>query len=151
MCDKRDDRPDVNASERSKELKACTTVNSPTDDFTTISSSRQPGRIESLLSHGSENAVVATELIKLTGHSTIRALQHDIAGERNSGSLILSSSAGYFLPSSGDRGQHEITAFLRTCRSRALNTLRMMRPAKKAVAVIDGQFTIDDADGGGER
>lgn len=109
------------------------------DDSTTDGSRRQ---VCELLRHGQRNAVTTGELLKLTGLRSVRQLQDEIAREREAGAVILSTChgrGGYFLPADGDEGREEIAAYLRTLRARALNTLRGMRSALRALEVLEGQ------------
>ena len=81
-------------------------------------------------------------MLKLTGLRSVRQLQDEIAREREAGAVILSTChgrGGYFLPADGDEGREEIAAYLRTLRARALNTLRGMRSALRALEVLEGQ------------
>lgn len=104
--------------------------------------SRRPqGPIEALLSPGEENAILTKDLIELSGLGTARELRSQIERERLAGALILSTvrnGGGYYLPSEGERGQDELRAFIRTVRSRALNSLRILRAAKSALWEKDG-------------
>lgn len=109
------------------------------DDSTTDGSRRQ---VCELLRHGRQNAVTTGELLRLTGLRSVRQLQDEIARERETGAVILSTChgrGGYFLPAEGEEGRVEIAAYLRTLRARALNTLRGMRSALRALEVLEGQ------------
>lgn len=100
-----------------------------------------------LLPKGEENAIRTSELVRLTGSRSARDLQNKIAAEREQGHIILSScrnGGGYYLPSDGPEGQAEISHFVATLRSRALNTLKALRAAKAALAQAEGQITLDD-------
>ena len=81
----------------------------------------------------------------IAGYKNTRALQQAIAAEREQGSLILSSaSGGYFLPSlDTDKGRKEIDQYIKTLRSRALNTLKTLKSARKALAYQCEQIGID--------
>ena len=153
-------RPDVTAPGRAAETKLTKQAISISDnDFITNSGERQAnakqneskrraGVIEQLLPRGLENAVTTRELVRLTGVKNARTLQSAIAIERESGALILStgkSGGGYFLPDEGEKGTHEITEFVHTLYGRAVNTLRMLRNARRAVALseVEGQQTIE--------
>lgn len=108
---------------------------------------RKQGFVESLLLQGEENALPSSELVRLTGFRSVRELQNEIAHEREAGAVILSTcrnGGGYFLPSPGDAGKHEIAAFVATLQARALNTLRVLKTAREALESLDGQVSIDD-------
>ena len=110
---------------------------------------RKQGFVESLLLQGEENALPSSELVRLTRFKSVRELQNEIAREREAGALILSTcrnGGGYFLPSPGDAGKHEIAAFVATLRGRALNTLRVLKAAREALESLDGQVSIDDVE-----
>ena len=90
---------------------------------------------------GEENATTTHELMRLAGITDSRDLRLRIEAERAAGALILSTCAGhggYFLPL--DRG--EIERYVGTLRRRALSTLRTLRPAKRALRELDGQYRI---------
>lgn len=95
--------------------------------------------IESLLLHGEENAISTSDLLELTKLPSARNLQKQIEQERARGALILSASdGGYFLPDEGEKGYRELSAFVHTLRSRAVNTLRTLKAANKALQRMDG-------------
>ena len=48
------------------------------------------------------------------------------------------ADGGYFLPDDGEKGYRELSAFVRTLRSRAVNTLRTLKAANKALQRMDG-------------
>ena len=103
-----------------------------------------------ILPRGEANAIDTKTLVALTGCKSARDLQNRIAAEREQGKLILSScrhGGGYFVPSEGAEGKAEIAAFIATLRSRALNTLRVLRAAKEALAEIAGQLNFSDLEG----
>ena len=140
------DRSSAATPRRSEESKA---LDSPLSDSTrkhnTPRRERQPGAIENLLKHGSENAIDSATLCYIAGYRNTRALQQAIAAERENGSLILSSAhGGYYLPSlDTDTGRKEIDQYIKTLRSRALNTLRTLRSARKALLHQHEQIGID--------
>lgn len=105
---------------------------------------KQQGYIESLLFHGSENAVSTAQLVELTGF-TVRGLQKAVENERRQGILILSNptTGGYFLPSEGAAGKAEIEAFYNVKRAQAVSLLKTISAAKKALETIDGQQSIE--------
>lgn len=103
-----------------------------------------------LLPRGEANAIDTKTLVALTGCKSARDLQNRIAAEREQGKLILSScrhGGGYFVPSQGAEGKAEIAAFVATLRARALNTLKILKAAKEALAEIAGQLDFTDLEG----
>lgn len=111
---------------------------------------RKQGVVESLLLQGEGNALPSNELVRLTGFRSVRELQNEIAREREAGALILSTcrgGGGYFLPSPGEAGQREISAFVATLRARAINTLRALKAAREALESLEGQVSLDDLEG----
>ena len=114
-------------------------------NYSTASSKNQ--LIFDLLPVGESNAISSSDLANLAGLPNVRILQEHIARERESGSLILSKShngGGYFRPSPGTAGEAEIARFIATVRSRALNSLKILRGAKTALSGPEGQLDIDD-------
>lgn len=118
-------------------------------NLTTAADGRQQGFVESILmrekAQGAGAAIRTDRLVKLAGLSDTRSLQAEIEKERATGALILSRSGspgGYFLPSDGQAGKHEIAAYVATLRARALNTLRTLKTAKRALRVLEGQEEI---------
>lgn len=98
------------------------------------------------LQQGEENAIPTSQLVQMCGFRTARELQAQIARERECGKLILSTSkpgGGYYLPADGEQGTAEIAAFVATLRSRALNTLRVLRAAKAVLKDLEGQIELD--------
>ena len=102
----------------------------------------KPGFVEAFLPQGEANAVCTAQLVALTGYRSSRELQKEIERERAAGALILSRSGdggGYFLPDTGEAGKREIAAFVRTVNARAVNSLRTLKAARRALAELDGQ------------
>lgn len=102
-----------------------------------------------LLPQGEQNAISSKSLAEIVGAPSVRELQSRVAVERENGALILSTcrgGGGYFRPSPGNEGRAEIEKYIRTLRMRALNTLRVLRSAKEAVArsEIAGQVDMGD-------
>lgn len=119
--------------------------------FTTTAVGRQLGLVESILvregAFGSGQAIRTATLVYLSGLNDPRSLQNEIERERATGALILSRSGspgGYFLPAMGEAGKREIASYVATLRARALNTLRTIRSAKRALRVLDGQEELCD-------
>lgn len=95
--------------------------------------------IEGLLPVGKENAVTTQELVKMTGCGSARELQQRIAYEREHGAIICSGSGrGYWRPKDGK----EIQEFVHTMNARALNTLKAVKSAKRALKVPEGQQSM---------
>lgn len=122
----------------------------PVSDYSIDSNSTQG--IFDLLPQGETNAIPSKELAALVGAPSVRELQSMIAQERENGALILSTcrgGGGYFRPSPGNEGRAEIEKYIRTLRARALNTLRVLRSAKAAVATSElaGQIDMDELEG----
>ena len=93
--------------------------------------------IEGLLPVGKENAVTTQELVKMTGSA--RELQQRIAYEREHGAIICSGSGrGYWRP----KDRKEIQEFVHTMNARALNTLKAVKSAKRALKVPEGQQSM---------
>lgn len=115
-------------------------------DFITAVGTGQ-GRIESLLLHGSANAIRTADLVKLGGFRSVREMQKQIERERVHGALILSrggAGGGYFLPAEGEQGQREISSFVRTLDARARNTFRTIKAARAALQVLPGQMEVEN-------
>lgn len=101
-----------------------------------------------LLPQGETNAVASKMLADMVGVKTVRELQHRVAAERDAGALILSTcKGGYYRPADGEQGTREIARFIQTLQARALNTLRAIKTARKALAGVDGQLNFDDLEG----
>ena len=114
--------------------------------FITADGDRQPGFIEALLPQGAANAIPTADLVKLAGYRSARDLQKEIERERRHGALILSrggGGGGYFVPSNGETGRHEIAEYMQTLRARAINTLCTIKSARAALAVMDGQTRME--------
>lgn len=94
--------------------------------------------IKDYLKRGEQNAIKATDLARLTGYATTRELQQAIHDERSNGELILSSGAGFFLPSEDKRqARREIERFIASLSSRAINTLGVLKTAKRVLRRLD--------------
>lgn len=106
-------------------------------------------KVADLLPRGAENAIPTRELMKLAGFRTARQLQKEIERERAAGALILSASTGgYYLPSVGTTGRAEILRYERTLHARAVNTLRTLKTARRALRTLDGQLEMEAGEGG---
>lgn len=118
-----------------------TTINSK--NHCTTKSEKPQGFIEGFLQHGAENAIQTETLLALTGLN-VRQLRQAVEKERRNGTLILTGyRCGYFLPAEGDQGREEILTFYSIQRAKALSLLKTISNAKKALADIDGQETLD--------
>lgn len=96
--------------------------------------------IVGLLPIGKENAVTTEELAKLSGCGSARELQQRIAYEREHGAIICSGSGrGYWRP----KNRQEIQEFVNTMNARALNTLKAVKSAKRALKVPEGQQSMN--------
>lgn len=95
------------------------------------------------LRHGEQNAIKAPELARRAGFSTTRDMQHAVHIERDSGELILSSGAGFFLPSEdSNQARREIERFIGSLSSRARSTLSVLKTAKRALKLL-GSTPLD--------
>lgn len=90
-----------------------------------------------LLSPGEDNALTTTDLSALTGMSE-RLVRKRIRAERLSGTPILSSGKGYFLPASGA----ELRRFARSIAHRAAAVTEIAHAAEKAAVEADEQAQI---------
>lgn len=138
--DKKKNRPSAATLERAAEVAADVRP-FPCVQSNTCNGKKQ-GRVESLLNHGAGNAIPTSELVELAGFKTSRQLQAQVEAERLDGALILSTSkrgGGYYLPADGPEGRKEINDFIRTLNARALNTLRTLKAARRALTQLDGQ------------
>lgn len=130
---------------RRADMGNAVTGNIPLQDCTTPSQPAQASVFDRL-PQGEENAIQAKELARQCGFKGARDLQHAIALERETGALILSTcrhGGGYYRPSDGEAGKREINSFVATLASRAINTLRAIKAARRELKTIDGQVTID--------
>ena len=112
-----------------------------------VHTEEQPGKadfqIAGLLPFGKENAVTTQELMRLTGCGSARELQQRIAYERERGAVICSGSGkGYWRP----KDRQEIEQFIKTMKARALNTLKAVRSARRALRVPEGQQTLEGSE-----
>lgn len=74
--------------------------------------------------HGGQNAIQATELTQLVGFATML--------ERESGSVILSGGAGFFLPSEDEQvSRGEIERFIASLSGGARSALGVLKAAKR--------------------
>lgn len=92
-----------------------------------------------MLPVGKENAITTQDLVKLSGCGSARELQQRIAYEREQGAIICSGSGrGYWRP----KDRKEIQEFVHTMNARALNTLKAVKSAKRALKVPEGQQSM---------
>ena len=116
-----------------------------------VHTEEQPGKadfqIAGLLPFGKDNAVTTQELMRLTGCRTARELQQRIAYEREHGAIICSGSGrGYCRP----KDRQEIQLYLKCKKSRALNTLKVIRSARQVLKVPEGQQSIEGSENDGQ-
>lgn len=108
-------------------------------------------RVAPLLGHGVENAMKTSELMRALGFHDRRQLRTLLEHERAEGVLILSTcrgGGGYFLPSEDPaQARDEIAAFVHTVMSRSLNSLAILRAARRALRECNGQLVINDRGG----
>ena len=108
-------------------------------------------RVAPLLGRGIENARTSSELMQDLELHDRRQLRLLIERERAEGALVLSTvkgRGGYFLPSLDSfKARQEITAFIQTVHSRAVNSQRALRAARRALRDCDGQLEINDRGG----
>ena len=102
--------------------------------------------LTSALSHGERNAISASDLCEVLGLSDTRNLRFAISEARMKGELILSTSAGYFLPDNENelKRKEEINHYIKAMSSRAICSFRAISAAKRAIGVPSGQLTIED-------
>lgn len=99
-------------------------------------------RIADILPKGEENAIKTAELVRLLGVASSRELRQLVSKEREAGALILSTlKGGYFLPDDGEKGKAELAAYVRTLKAHALNTLKVLKPANKALKAMEAPET----------
>lgn len=104
-------------------------------------------KVARYLGHGEENALCAAELCDKAGYRSSRDLRSAVTLDRRAGIPILSSSAGYFLPGAGEKGQREAAAFYRSMRSRAVNVFRAASAAREYLEVLPEQIAMEERDG----
>lgn len=142
-------RPNAATLERAKETAALTGGPISNGYDTTTAAGRQAGFVEALLPQGEAHAIPTQQLVTLCGYRSARELQKEIERERMAGALILSKggSGGYFLPDDGEAGRREIAAFVRTVNARAVNSLRTLKAARRALGETlreaEGQTALD--------
>ena len=111
-----------------------------------IEQNKNQGKIERLLLHGEQNATKSSVLMELAGLHSPRALRSQIEKERAAGALILSTvrgHGGYFLPSADPtQGREEIEAFIRTVSTRAVNSQKTLKAARRALRECVGQVEV---------
>jgi len=138
-------RPNAATSERVKEEKPIEQTHTSQTQYKAISPKSQ-GLVSDFLKHGAENAIHARELVRLIGCGTARQLQLLIAQEREQGALIISDTTqGYYLPDTGQKGRYELQRYVASMSSRAASIFKATDGAKAALAVLEGQEHITEA------
>ena len=89
--------------------------------------------VRDFLGCGEHTAVSMSELARLLGISP-RACRKAVEAERLTGTLILSSERGYFLPGEGAAGREEITRFQRRTAARLRTGKALLRSSRRALA-----------------
>ena len=146
MNENKRSRPSVAAPRRQMETAVLSETTISQNNYTKACQQEQ-GFIESLLPQGETKALSSKELVQLAGFRSVRELQAEIARERESGALILSTcrnGGGYFIPSAGAEGTREMCAFVATLKARAFHTLKALKTAHEVLQHIDGQLGLDD-------
>ena len=135
-------------TDRAMETAALTGAAASEDQYT-MTGKRAQGHVEALLLRGEGNAIPTAQLMQLAGFRYQRELRMAIEQERRNGALILSTvrgHGGYYLPSTDPAvARAEIADFVRTVRSRALNSLVILQSANAALRVLPGQEVLPDA------
>ena len=90
-------------------------------------------KICEFLRHGESNAVSMAELSRLLNLSP-RACRKAVEAARLSGTLILSSEKGYYLPGCGATGRSEIVRFQRRTAARVRTGQAILRSSRRALA-----------------
>lgn len=117
-------------------------ITTDTMDYTKKEAKFQGNVVERYLLKGRENAIPGRDLTEMIGCGSKRYLQSLISIERQNGAMILSCQAGYFLPDDGEKGREEIQRFISQFRAMALNTLKILKTAKHALAIAEGQMEL---------
>lgn len=90
---------------------------------------------------GEENKISFEDLKRLTGCNNERELRRQIATERKSGHVILSSSdGGYWLPSCSA----EVERYIRYMTKEAKSILYMLNSARAYLKKEEGQIEVSD-------
>ena len=112
-------------------------------DCTTGGADRQPGFIEGLLSHGTENGLTLKDLERITDWPG-RTIRKAIEAERRAGALIISDNkSGYFLTDD----PAEVQRFARSMLHRSRKIARTARMIEKAAGLtgngsLEGQEAL---------
>ena len=93
--------------------------------------------VSDFLRRGESNAISMGDLSRLLGLSP-RACRKAVEAERLTGTLILSSERGYFLPGEGAAGRDEITRFQRRTAARLRTGKALLRSSRRALAEWEG-------------
>lgn len=88
--------------------------------------------ISDVLRHGEGSAISMDDLSRLMGLSP-RAVRKAVEAERLTGTLILSSERGYFLPGEGVAGRSEIVRFQKRTAARLRTGKALLRSSRRAL------------------
>ena len=126
MAENKKSRPSVAAPGRQTETGTYGRASTSTYQNTTQPTGRQPGKIEQLLSHGTENAVPLQYLVKLMDKPA-RQVRQQIQAERLRGAQILADNqSGYYLPET----QEDVELFYKSMLHRAAEITRVATAVK---------------------
>ena len=99
-----------------------------------------------LIPVGYENRVSTEQLVIIAGFKSPRLLQKHIELLRNSGAVIASTcrdGGGYYRPQTVP----ELQSYVNTCESRAKNTLRSLKSARKMLRELEPQMKVISGQG----
>lgn len=113
----------------------------PPQNHTTKSEAKQ-GVFANILLKGSENGLFTPELMRITGIHSSRIIRRMISEERAAGAVILSGETGYYLPDDGEKGRHEVEAFIATMTAKGHSTIQATQSAKRYLDNLPGQTEI---------
>ena len=99
-----------------------------------IKAAKQQAAISSYLMQGARNAIPARKLCEYMGYQDTRALRLAVERERATGTLILSSMSGYYLPSVDPaEARLELQDYIRRTDARMISNRISVRAAKAAL------------------
>ena len=94
--------------------------------------------LKEYLGHGESQAISMVELSRLLNLSP-RSCRKAVEAARLTGTLILSSEKGYFLPGEGATGREEITRFQRRTAARLRTGKVLLRSSRRALSEWEGE------------